>query len=277
MKNKSIISMTLIATLTFGTVSSLLLPTDSAAASNITNVTKVTNSEPTPTYKTASIKSFKLIRTNKTIKIYEKASTKSSVKDSIKNEQGVVVLKNYDNGWSKVSLQFDTGYIQSKYLYSAKANNKTHYAMNTKKTYSFYSPENNRSGFKTYYKATFKKLYSANKTLTDFWYFNSEPDSNGRMEYETSKGLYSGYKDIGIATLAIKYPVKLNSSWKGLDGQTLKIVSTNKKVKTKAGTFNKVVVVKEGKGKNYSYYAPQIGLIKQTFNGKTYNELSAID
>ncbi|MFJ8260533.1 SH3 domain-containing protein [Rummeliibacillus sp. NPDC094406] len=276
MKNKSIISITLIATLTFGTVSSLLLPTESAAVSNVTNITKASKSESTSTYKTASIKSFKLIRTNKTIKIYEKASTKSNVMDSIKNDQGVVVLKNYNNGWSKVSLQFDTGYIQSKYLYSAKANTKNHYAMNTKKTYSYYSPENNGSGFKSYSKATFKKLYSANKTLTNFWYFNSEPDANGRMEYETSKGLYSGYKDIGIASLAIKYPVKLNSSWKGLDGQTLKIVDTNKMVKTKAGTFNNVVVVKEGNGKNYSYYAPKVGLIKQTYNGKTLNELSAI-
>ncbi|MGG0655707.1 SH3 domain-containing protein [Rummeliibacillus pycnus] len=277
MKNKSILSKTLIATLAIGTALSFFTPVNNAAAENVTNVTKVTNSKHTPTYKTASISNFKLIRANKTVKIYEKSSTKSNILDSIKNGQGVVVLKKFNNGWSKVSLQYGTGYIPTKYLYSPKTNSNTHYAMNTRNTYSYFSPENRGSGFSTYYKANFKNKYSANKTLTDFWYFNSEPDANGRMEYETSKGLYSGYKDIGIATLAIKYPVKLNSSWKGLDGQTLKIVATNKTVKTKAGLFKKVVVVQDGQGKNFSYYAPQIGLIKQTFNGKTYTELSAID
>lgn len=276
MKKKTIYSIITLATLAFGTFSSLLSPTASAVSSNVTNVTKNTGSEHTPTYKTASIKSFKIIRTNKPLKIYQKASTKSNVMDSIKNGQGVVVLKKYSNGWSKISLQFNAGFIQTKYLSSVKTNRKTNFAMNTQKTYSYYSPENKGSGFKTYYKATFKHLYAANKTLTNFWYFNSEPDAIGRMEFETSKGLYVGYKDIGIATLAIEYPVKRNNSWKGLDGQILKIVETNKVVKTKAGIYKNVVVVKEGKGKNYSYYAPQIGLIKQIFNGKTINELTSI-
>lgn len=277
MKNKSIISITMTAILTIGTVLSLPSTVNTASAKNVTSVTKTTNSKITSTYKTASISQFKLIRSNKAVKIYEKSSTKSNVMDSIKNDQGVVVLKKLNNGWSKVSIQFGTGYIPTKYLSSPKNNTKTNYAMNTRKTYSYYSPENIGSGFNTNYKAKFKNVYSVNKTLTDFWYFNSEPDANGRMEYETSKGLYSGYKDTGIATLAIKYPVKLDSTWKGLDGQTIKIVATNKTLKTKAGTFKKVVVVQDGKGKNYSYYAPQIGLIKQTFNGKTYTELKAID
>ncbi len=273
MKNKSIISLSLTATLAFGTISSIILPSHTAAISNISNVTKNTQ---TSTYKTASLKSFKLVQSNHSVKIYRKASTKSGVMDSVKNNQGVVVLKKLNNGWSKVSLQFSTGYISSKYLQSAKANTKTPYAMNTNKTYSYYSPGNKGSGFRTLYKAKFKTVFSSNKTLTNFWYLNAEPDPYGRMEYETSKGLYTGNKDVGIAQLAIKYPVKLNKTWKGLDGQTLKIVATNKKLKIKAGTFKNVIVVKDSKGKTYSYYAPKVGLIKQTFKGKTFTELSSI-
>lgn len=274
MKFKSIISLSLFTTLTFGTVSPFINTTSASAISNVTNVTNKTQHS---TYKTASLRSFKLVRSNHAVKIYRKASTKSRILDNVKNDQGVVVLKNFSNGWTKVSLQFTTGFIQSKYLISPTQNKNTPYAMNLNKTYSFYNPGNKGSGFKTYYKAKFKTSYAANKTLTNFWYLNAEPDSYGKMEYETSKGLYTGYKEIGIASLAVKYPVKINKTWTGIDGQTLKIVAKNKTVKTKTGTYKNVVVVKAGKGKNYSYYAPYIGLIKQIQNGKTITELASIN
>lgn len=273
MKKKLIYSISFIATIVFGTTFLLFLPNDTSAAKNVTNVT---NSKQTASYKTASIKSFKLIRAKKTIKIYQKPSTKSPILDSIENDQGLVVLKKYNNGWSKISLQFSTGYIQSKFLISPKKNTKTKYALNINRIYSYYSPENIGSGFNSYYNARFKTNYFANKTLLNFWYLNSEPDAFGIMEFETSKGLYNGYKDIGIATIAIKYPIRLNNTWKGLDGQIMKIVATNKIVKTQAGIYKNVVVVKEGKEKNYSYYAPEIGLIKKVYNGKTFSVLSAI-
>ncbi|MGX9134500.1 hypothetical protein ACWV26_08980 [Rummeliibacillus sp. JY-2-4R] len=273
MNKKSIVNLTLTATLAFGTVSSIFSSTNTATAAESNNVANIQHS---PSYKTASINHFKLVRTNKNVKIYTKTSTKSRVMDTVKNDQGLVVLKKYTNGWSKVSLQFANGYIQSKYLVNASPTKNPQYAMNTQKTYSYYSPENKGSGFNTNYKAKFQTVYPSNKSLTNFWYINSEPDAYGKMEYETTKGLYTGYKDIGIATLAIKYPVKLNNSWKGLDGQTFKIVATNKTVRTKAGSFKNVVVVKEGNGKNYTYYAPKIGLIKQMLNGKTITELTAI-
>lgn len=276
MKKKSILSLSLIATLTFGTITSVILPNHAEANDNVTNVTKKINHKQTSTYKTASLKSFKFIQANHTVKIYQKPSTKSKVIETIKKGQGVVVLKKHKNGWSKISLQFATGYIQTKYLSNAKANVKTAYAMNTHKTYRYYLPLNKGSDFNTYYTAKFKTIYAPNKTLTNFWYLNSEPDAYGRIEYDTSKGLYTGYKDIGIATLAVKYPVKLNKTWKGLEGQSLKIVAIDKKVKTKAGTFKNVIVVKDGQEKNYSYYAPQVGLIKQSYNGKTISELSSI-
>lgn len=274
MNFKSIISFSLIITLTFGTVSIFTNTTNASAISNITNVTNVTKQS---TYKTASLRSFKLVHSNHIVKIYRKASTNSTVLDRAKNNQGVVVLKKFSNGWSKVSLQFTSGFIQTKYLISAKQNKNTPYAMNLNSTYFFYNPGNKGSGFKTYYTAKFKTSYAPNKTLTDFWFLNAEPDSYGKMEYETANGLYTGYKEIGIASLAVKYPVKLNKTWIGLDGQTLKIVANNKTVKTKEGSFKNVVVVKMGKGKNYSYYAPYIGLIKQIQNGKLITELASID
>ncbi len=169
MFKKSFISITLTATLTLGTFSSFLTPTNSATAStqsNVTNATKLTNNQNSPTYKTASTKTFKLVRTNKSAKIYTKATTKSRVMDTIKNDQGLVVLKKYTNGWSKVSLQFDYGYIQSKYLVNASPNLKTRYAMNTQKIYSYYSPENKGSEFNNYYKAAFKTNYPSVKWST---------------------------------------------------------------------------------------------------------------
>lgn len=276
MKCKPIISLSLLTALAFVTFSTAIMPSNAKVTSNVTNITNNTQSS-NSTYKTASLHAFKLVRSNHAVKIFRKASTKSTVLDSVKNNQGIVVLRNYSNGWSKVSLQFASGYIQTKYLTSVKANKNTPYAMNINKTYSYYIPGNTGSNFKTYYKAKYQTIYKPNKTLTHFWYLNSEPDSYGKMEYETSEGLYTGYKDIGIATLAVKYPVKLNKSWKGLDGQTLKIVSTKKTVKTKSGTYKNVVVVKEGKSKNYFYYAPYIGLIKQELNGKILSELASID
>ncbi len=276
MKLKPVISLSILTALAFGTFLTVPMPSKAVINSNVTNVTKSTNN-PNSTYKTASLHSFKLVRAQHAVKIFSKASTKSTVLDSVKNNQGVVVLRNYSNGWSKVSLQFSSGYIQTKYLTSVKANINTPYAMNINKTYSYYIPGNTGSDFKTYYKAKYQTVYKPNKTLTHFWFLNSEPDPYGKMEYETSKGLYTGYKDIGIATLAVKYPVKLNKTWKGLNGQTLKIISTKKTVKTKSGIYKNVVIVKEGKGKNYSYYAPHIGLIKQELNGRTFSELASID
>lgn len=78
--------------------------------------------------------------------------------------------------------------------------------------------------------------------------------------------------------MGIKYPIKVGQSWTvGYEGDTtkLKITSTNKTVKTPAGTFKKVVEVTDNEGYK-DYYAPKVGLIKVTFKGSTITQLIKI-
>ncbi|GEL03456.1 SH3 domain-containing protein [Rummeliibacillus stabekisii] len=265
MKRKILLSMALFSTFTFGTYSIAAQP----AQSNASAVSKTTKDP----YTTASLKSFKIATTN--TKIYEKPSAKSSVIQKLKKGQGIAVLQGTKNGWTKVSLYFGKGYVKTSDLHSLAPHKNTHYARNINKTYEYRTPFNKGSEFKETHKSTFQKVYADNRTVTNFWLHKAEPDNYGMMEYETTKGLFTGYKEDGIATLAIKYPIKKQQTWQGSDGQVMKVLGTNQTVKTKDGSFKHVVMVKNGKGKNYSYYAPNIGLIKEVANGKTITEISA--
>ncbi|OES46011.1 hypothetical protein [Domibacillus iocasae] len=55
-------------------------------------------------------------------------------------------------------------------------------------------------------------------------------------------------------------------------GTKKKITSVNGTLKTPAGTFKSVVTVKSEDG-YVNYFAPNVGFIKGTYNGKTTSEL----
>lgn len=109
--------------------------------------------------------------------------------------------------------------------------------------------------------------------LWDLW---QESSSDGEvyrfLVREDKDALYLGYPE-SYFNIEIAYPMyegKKFEDWASADTYT--IVSINRVVTTKAGTFNNVVEVRSGRGATY-YYAPNVGLIKSVENGKTFAEL----
>lgn len=99
---------------------------------------------------------------------------------------------------------------------------------------------------------------------------------------ETKKGLINAVtRSSEYHYYALKYPVKKGKSWKDGDLK-VKIIDTNKKVKVKAGTYKKVVVVKYYWSKNdyeIEYYAPNVGMIlRKNCNEYTnYKEVKCLE
>lgn len=76
----------------------------------------------------------------------------------------------------------------------------------------------------------------------------------GAVEKETTSGLYDGEYKI------LAYPIKSGKKWKDNFGHSYEIISTNKTIKTPAGTFKNVIAVKDEY--EISYYAKGVGLIR---------------
>lgn len=87
---------------------------------------------------------------------------------------------------------------------------------------------------------------------------------------ETKNGLYDSFRNKDIS-----YPVKKGKVWydKYNKNYKYKIIDSKRTIKTKAGTFKNVIVVKENntksKGYSVSYYAPNTGIILLTRSDKT--------
>lgn len=98
-------------------------------------------------------------------------------------------------------------------------------------------------------------------------------ESGTSIVKEDSKGLYFGWPDSEYHT-DLSYPLKVGKEWLDWDVK-YKITSINGTLTTPAGTFKNVVTTKSGNGYT-KYYAPNVGFIKATINGKTYSELTAL-
>lgn len=90
----------------------------------------------------------------------------------------------------------------------------------------------------------------------------------GIGEKETLKGLYYN------GDLVLPYPIIKGKKWKDPNNSnsTTSIRSTNKTIKTQAGTFKNVVEVRytvKGFGYYTTYYAPNHGIILSTSNVET--------
>lgn len=174
---------------------------------------------------------------------------------TLKNNVSVSVYSQSKSGWSEIGFKGKRGYVASKYLrmYS--------YLMDKTKVYT--------------YKAngkTFKSTYIGKYNGWDEWQETS-PGSTYLL-YENNKGLYIGWRESEYY-MEIAYPIRAGKTWDdGLEGSgvTYKITGTGGILTTAAGRFRGVVTVKSSEG-FISYYAPNTGFIKQTFNGKTISEL----
>ncbi|RFU60986.1 hypothetical protein [Peribacillus glennii] len=128
----------------------------------------------------------------------------------------------------------------------------------------------------------FTKKYTGKFTKYDYKDFYQWTDVKQRdwysLEKETKDGLYHGGSyAYEFKKKVLAYPIKKNKKWKNkhinadtsLSGyDTFTIISTNRTIKVKAGTFKNVIQVRESEEVPYvtSYYAKGVGLILKEYN-----------
>ncbi|MGG3801994.1 hypothetical protein [Metabacillus fastidiosus] len=137
---------------------------------------------------------------------------------------------------------------------TTEAASYTSYKLNSKKVYTYHysGPEGTDETYTAKYVKKYKKgdLWLIGETY-EVW----EEDKNG-LRIGTKD---SDYDDV-LWYDYIPYPVKKGNKWKDADGVTIKITSTSKTIKTKAGTFKNCIAV-DGGGYATFYYAKGIGLV----------------
>ena len=223
-------------------------------------------------YDTTSLKDFRTVHTHATV--YAKPSETASKVGSLRNTEAVVIERTLSDGWTKVRFGFDTAYVKTSALKKAQANTKTVYAKNISKKYTFVMPQNKGSEYNTRFTATFKRTMNYNDSAVNFWFANSQPDAQGTTEYDTAKGLYVGNVDTGKLELALKYPVKKGTTFKGFDGKTSKVIATKQKRTVNGKSYGNVVVVKNGTHRYF--YAPQVGLVEHRVNDTSLLQLHTV-
>ncbi|GEK33592.1 SH3 domain-containing protein [Kurthia sibirica] len=253
MKNKRPTIIALSATLTLGIASIGTTPTTANANAHL--VKSVT----TPSYKTTSLKDFRTVKNTSSVYIYSKPSIKSAKLQKLPKNSAVVITSKKSGSFTKIRYIFGYAYIKTAHLSKATPANNAPLARDISKKYHYELPYNNGSRFNNKFNASFTKVYAPNKAVQNFWLYHSEPDQKGVVEFDTTRGLYMGDIENGYLSLAVKYPTRKNATWSGSYGNKSRIISTKSTVKTTAGTFKNVVIVKNSG--NYSYFAPNKGLI----------------
>ena len=124
----------------------------------------------------------------------------------------------------------------------------------------------------------------------DLWRETVGDDAGYFAVKENDSGLYElTCTDLGIVYcelkeegpyISLEYPLLIGGKWGSLqnvyDPVIYTVISTNRIVNTKAGTFKKVVEVMDSDGWVY-YYAPNVGLVKAVENGITFAELVKLE
>ncbi|KAA9015489.1 S-layer homology domain-containing protein [Niallia endozanthoxylica] len=97
------------------------------------------------------------------------------------------------------------------------------------------------------------------------------------LEREDSEGYYLGYPESEYY-MDLKYPVVVGQTWgTGYDDEIQYVItSTNMTVTTAAGTFDNVVEVTSN-DELVTYFAPNVGRIKEVYEGYTVTELTQIE
>ncbi|MFJ7640257.1 SH3 domain-containing protein [Peribacillus sp. NPDC097225] len=197
------------------------------------------------------------------LNVREKASDKAKKVGSLKKGTKVTVYSKTKSGWSEIRYNKKKAYVSTEFLKFKKK--VASYKMDTSKVYVYKS-----NGKKYTYSSTGAKY---NKVWT-IWNVKGAGESWTDIEKETSEGYYIGWPESEYF-IALGYPLKVGAKWESWDGSNTyiaKVTSMSKTVKTPAGTFNKVVEVKESDGST-RYYAKNVGLIKAFVNGEKTSEL----
>jgi hypothetical protein len=114
----------------------------------------------------------------------------------------------------------------------------------------------------------------------NLWYvYEEDGDSYAVVESQDSRGYGFGYPYSEI-TFVITNPIEVGHSWDIEYGYQIlssyEITATNMTVTTPAGTFENVIEVTEKDGW-VGYYAPNVGIIKETVDGETIVALTKIE
>jgi len=145
-----------------------------------------------------------------------------------------------------------------------------------------------------YLKDPNKTYYYHSNEIGDYYYYypgQEYPEWNLWYVYEENGNFYAiaesqdseGYKfgyPYSEYTLEIANPIEVGHSWENEYGELLlasyTITATNMTVITPADTFENVIEVTEKDGW-VGYYAPNVGIIKETVDGETIVELTKIE
>lgn len=98
------------------------------------------------------------------------------------------------------------------------------------------------------------------------------------LEHEDAGGYYIGFP-YSEYYAAIQYPAEVGRTWDGSfpGGENQHtITSTTETITTPAGTFTDVLAV-ESEGNRVEYYAPNVGIVKVTVNGKDAMTLTKLE
>ena len=175
-------------------------------------------------------------------------------------KKGTIVIvydETKNKRWAKIEYKGRTGYVSLNHL-------QVSYDHNSSLDYT--------------YKSAFGRYTSTTKWKNKGWSRWQNKSGHG-WEYwtkEDHKGLHNKLTFDDDAYTNIKYPVKQGLKWNGydnIDGSSLTIISVNKTIKTKAGTVSNVVAVKRINTGYVNYYAPNVGWILETLDGKAATEL----
>ncbi|OES44948.1 SH3 domain-containing protein [Domibacillus iocasae] len=171
---------------------------------------------------------------------------------SLANNTAVTVSSQTKTGWTEITYKKKRAYVATNYLrmYS--------FLMDKTKVYTYKADG-----------VISKNVYKGKYDVWDEW-----SSSDGTfIVYENNKGLYVGWPESEYYTELV-YPLKSGKTWKDDfdEAITYKITGMSGTVKTSAGTFKNVVTVKSSEG-YISHYAPNVGFVKGTYNGKTTSEL----
>lgn len=147
---------------------------------------------------------------------------------------------------------------------------ETTYVMDTTMNYSWEYADDGRQ-----YQSAIEYLGKYSGDTGVVWDMWKESGNGGTGEFlmrEDDQGLYQGYMNSYFNVL-LDYPLVVGKKYEDwASAETYTIISTNRIVTTKAGTFRNVVEVGTSDGWK-EYYAENIGRIKSIDNGVTFAEL----
>ncbi len=189
--------------------------------------------------------------------VRNKPSSKAKRVDKLEKGTILYVYEETRNGWSEINHKGRTAYVSTKDL-------QVTYGLNPSLTYTYHSKEHGKDTFK----------FKGERRGWNEWVMNG----NRQYPHTEKEDQYGYHVKVGGAysenATDLEYPVKKGLKWRvwvGADSYSNTIISVDKTIKIKAGTFRNVVAVKSGHYVNY--YAPNVGFILTTYKGKAMYEL----